>query len=229
MFQVDDMLILGLVGGIGSGKSVVANILRDFGAVVLDADRAGHAVLREPEIIAKVRQRWGDRVIDATGQVSRRDVAKIVFAAGNEAERKFLEELTHPRIKQLLEEELDYIRSSSPQPPVVVIDAALLFEAGWDKLCDKIMYVDAPRDLRLERAVSRGWSAEQFSAREAAQLPLVEKASRSQIVVRNARTLENIREVLRLTWRHRLVGEASSVEGAENDDASGETSADATD
>jgi dephospho-CoA kinase len=126
-----------------------------------------------------------------------------------------LEELTHPRIKQLLEEELEYLRNTSPQPPVVVIDAALLFEAGWDKLCDKIMYVDAPRDLRLERAVSRGWSAEQFSAREAAQLPLVEKASRSQIIVRNARTLENIREVLRLTWRHRLVGEAAGDDAAD--------------
>jgi len=220
------MLILGLVGGIGSGKTVVANILRDFGAIVLDADRAGHAVLRDLGIIAAVRQRWGERVIDATGQVSRREVAKIVFAAGNEAERKFLEALTHPRIKQLLEQELDHLRSSAPQPPVVVIDAALLFEAGWDKLCDKIMYVDAPRDLRLERAVSRGWSAEQFSAREAAQLPLVEKASRSQIIVRNARTLENIREVLRLTWRHRLVGEAAGDEAAEEEDGGGEATTD---
>ena len=54
---------------------------------------------------------------------------------------------------------------------MLVIDAALLFEAGWDKLCDKILFVDAPRDLRLERAVARGWSAEQFAAREAAQMP----------------------------------------------------------
>ena len=83
----------------------------------------------------------------------------------------------------------------------------MLFEAGWDKLCDKILFVDAPRDLRLERAVSRGWSTEQFAAREAAQLPVEEKRSRSHIVIRNARTLENIREVLRLTWRHRLMGD----------------------
>ena len=69
------------------------------------------------------------------------------------------------------------------------------------------MFVDAPRDMRLERAVARGWSTEQFAAREAAQMPLVEKAARSHIVIRNARTLENIRDVLRLTWRHRLVGE----------------------
>src|SRR5262249_39728091 len=132
-------------------------------------------------------------------------VAKIVFAAGNEPERKFLEQLTHPRIEALLQDELTALRNSPDPPPVVVLDAALLFEAGWDKLCDKILFVDAPHDIRLERAVARGWSTEQFAAREAAQLPVEEKRSRSQIVIRNARTLENIREVLRLTWRHRLV------------------------
>jgi dephospho-CoA kinase len=201
------MLTLGLVGGIASGKSVVANILRDMGAVVLDADQAGHAVLREPDVIAELRKRWGDGILDSSGQISRREVAKIVFAAGNEAQRKFLEDLTHPRIKAHLERELQEIHNSPEPPPVVVIDAALLFEAGWDRLCDKILYVDAPRDIRLERAVSRGWSTEQFAAREAAQMPLVEKAARSHIVIRNARTLENIRDVLRLTWRHRLVGQ----------------------
>jgi dephospho-CoA kinase len=210
------MLILGLVGGIASGKSVVANMLRDLGATVIDADKAGHAVLREPEIIAALRQRWGDGILDATGQISRRAVAKIVFAAGNESERKFLEELTHPRIEARLHAELAAIRNSPNPPPVVAIDAALLFEAGWDKLCDKILFVDAPRDLRLERAVSRGWSTEQFAAREAAQLPPEEKRSRSHIVIRNARTLENIREILRLTWRHRLI-EATTDESTTQD------------
>jgi dephospho-CoA kinase len=202
------MLILGLSGGIASGKSLVANILRDLGAVVLDADRAGHAVLREPDVIAALVARWGDGILDQQGQISRRAVAKIVFAAGNDAERRFLEQLTHPRIEAQLKEELEAIRNSPDPPPVVAIDAALLFEAGWDKLCDKILFVDAPRDLRLERAVARGWSAEQFAAREVAQLPPEEKRSRSHIVIRNARTLENIREVLRLTWRHRLVPQA---------------------
>jgi dephospho-CoA kinase len=200
------MLILGLVGGIASGKSVVANCLRDMGAIVLDADQAGHFVLRQPEVIAELRKRWGDGILDSSGQVSRREAAKIVFAQGNEVERRFLEQLTHPRIEALLKQELETVRTSKEPPPVLVIDAALLFEAGWDKLCDKILYVDAPRDIRLERAVARGWSTEQFNAREAAQMPLVEKAARSHIVIRNARTLENIRDVLRLTWRHDLMG-----------------------
>src|SRR6185295_7896767 len=206
------MLILGLVGGIASGKSVVANVLRDMGAVILDADRAGHFVLRDPEVITALRKRWGDGVLDSSGQISRRAVAKIVFAQGIEAERKFLEQLTHPRIEALLKQELETVRNSPDPPPVLVLDAALLFEAGWDKLCDKILFVDAPRDLRLERAVARGWSAEQFAAREAAQLPPEEKRSRSDIVIRNARTLENIREVLRLTWRHRLIDQAATGE-----------------
>jgi len=199
------MLILGLVGGIASGKSVVANVLRDMGAMVLDADQAGHFVLRDPKVIAELRTRWGDTILDSSGQISRRAVAKIVFAQGNEAERKFLEQLTHPRIETLLKQELEAIRNGPDPPPVLVIDAALLFEAGWDKLCDKILFVDAPRDIRLERAVARGWSTEQFAAREAAQLPPEEKRARSHIVIRNVRTLENIREVLRLTWRHRLI------------------------
>jgi dephospho-CoA kinase len=102
---------------------------------------------------------------------------------------------------------------------VIVIDAPLLFEAGWDKLCDKVLYVDAPRDLRLERAIARGWSAEQFAAREASQMPLEEKATRSHIIVRNARTLENIRDVLRLTWRHRLMDELPPTDGPASDSA----------
>lgn len=198
------MLILGLVGGIASGKSLVAGCFRDLGALVLDADKAGHEVLREPDVSAALKNRWGDRVIDASGQISRREVAKIVFASGNQAEKQFLEQLTHPRIQMRLQQELARAQAAPEPPRVVVIDAALLFEAGWDRLCDKIVFVDAPRDVRLERAVARGWSTEQFAAREAAQLPADEKRSRSHLLIRNVRTIENVRDVVRLTWRHLL-------------------------
>src|SRR3954469_7752932 len=103
------MLILGLVGGIASGKSVVANVLRDMGAVVLDADKAGHFVLREPAVISGLTKRWGPGILDSAGQVNRKSVAKIVFGQGNDAERKFLEQLTHPRIEALLKQELETI------------------------------------------------------------------------------------------------------------------------
>ena len=203
------MLTLGLVGGIASGKSLVAQCFYELGALVLDGDRAGHAVLRESDVIATLKNRWGDKILDSAGQISRKEVAKIVFAAGNQAEKEFLEQLTHPRIQMRLQQEMAAAQAAKDPPRVVVIDAALLFEAGWDKLCDQIIFVDAPRDVRLERAVRRGWSAEQFAAREAAQLPVEDKRQRSHIVIRNVRTLENIREVVRLTWRNLLAGESA--------------------
>ena len=205
------MLILGLVGGVASGKSFVAECFRALGAAVLDGDKSGHAVLREPAIIDAIRKRWGNGVLDASGQVNRSAVAKIVFAPGNQAEKQFLQELTHPRIEARLQRQMDQLRSSSSPPLAVVIDAALLFEGGWDKLCDKIIYVDAPRDIRLERAVARGWSAEQFAAREAAQMPIDEKRNRSHIVIRNARSRENVREVVRLTWEQLLPDAAADA------------------
>ena len=81
-----------------------------------------------------------------------------------------------------------------------MLDAALLFEAGWDKLCDKILFVDAPRDIRLERAVARGWSAEQFAAREAAQMPLDEKAAARTSSSATPARWKTSANVLRLTW-----------------------------
>jgi dephospho-CoA kinase len=203
------MLILGLVGGVASGKSFVAECFRQLGAAVLDGDKAGHAVLHEPAIIDAIRNRWGDGVLDPSGNVNRSAVAKIVFAPGNNAEKQFLERLTHPRIHARLQRQMEQLEVSDSPPPAVVIDAALLFEAGWDKLCDKIVFVDAPRDIRLERAVARGWSAEHLAAREATQLPLEEKRNRSHIVIRNARSRDNVREVVRLTWEQLLPSEAS--------------------
>lgn len=198
------MLLLGLVGGVASGKSFVAECFRDLGAVVIDADKVGHQVLREEPVIAAIEERWGDKVLDASGQVNRAAVARIVFATGNDKEKEFLEGLTHPRIREIIENQIAALKISKLPPQVAVLDAALLFEAGWDKLCDKIVFVDAPRDIRLERAVARGWSAEQFAAREAAQLPLAEKGGRSHILIRNARSKENVREVVRLTWEQLL-------------------------
>jgi dephospho-CoA kinase len=226
------MLVVGLIGGIGSGKSQAAQMLRDLGATVLDADAIGHQVLRQGEVIDALVRRFGERILTPQGEISRRDLAKIVFAPGHEADRRFLEQLTHPRIGQRLKEALAELEASWDPPPVVVLDAALLLEAGWDRYCDKILFIDAPRDLRLERAVARGWSAEQFSAREAAQWPLEEKRRRAQIVIRNARTLENLRQVLRLTWQHRLWPDAQqrrmqqkSDEKPRDDGAAGDSDA----
>ena len=162
------MKILGLLGGVASGKSLVARQLAELGAVVLDADRAGHEALRLPAIEAAARERWGDAVFGPDGHIDRSRLAKIVFAPPPEGpkERKFLEELTHPEIGRRLAAQVD---AQETVTPLAVLDAALILEAGWDKLCDCYVFIDVPQDVRLARALHRGWTEGDFAAREAAQ------------------------------------------------------------
>ncbi len=101
------MLVIGILGGVASGKSLVSSELAQLGAGVLDADRAGHEVLRMPAIAAAARQRWGDEIFTADGQIDRKRLAGLVFSPPPEGprQRKYLEELTHPEIGRLLDQQ----------------------------------------------------------------------------------------------------------------------------
>lgn len=193
------MFVLGVVGGIASGKSAIACEFERLGAHVLDADAAGHQVLREPEVIEAIRERWGQEVIDSQGQVDRRAVAKHVFGNGYEAERdrKFLNGLTHPRIRKLLTKQLAELSNDTS---VVVLDAALLYETGWESLCDGVVFVDTPREQRLQRAAARGWSPEVFAAREASQWPIERKRDRAKWTIDNSGTLDALRLQVERLW-----------------------------
>lgn len=183
--------VIGLLGGIGSGKSAVAQMLREAGAVVLSGDALGHDALRQPELKARIVERFGDGILDEAGDVQRRKLGAIVFASAQE--RTALEAIVHPWIKRRLREELAAVRSD-PRVKLVVVDAAIMIEAGWDDVCDELIFVDVPRPLRLERiARQRGWSEKEVEAREQAQLPVTEKALRSQHVLNNAGSLEELR------------------------------------
>ncbi|WP_254508818.1 dephospho-CoA kinase [Anatilimnocola floriformis] len=177
------MLTIGLIGGVASGKSAVAKLFAQLGAVILDADQAGHEVLHEPAVIAQLVARWGRGILTDSGQINRSAVAKIVFAPGNETERQFLNSVSHPRIAVRLKAQLDELREASA--PAAVVDAALLLEAGWDQLCDQIVFVDVPQEQRLARARTRGWDAGELARREATQLPLETKRQRASICLLN--------------------------------------------
>lgn len=198
------MYVLGIVGGVASGKSAVADAFSRRGAVVLDADRVGHEVLQEPAVITAFRKRWGDSVVDADGQIIRREVARRVFGEDANAvqERAFLNNVTHPRIRSHLQGELKAAQSRGVR--LAVIDAALLFETGWNQLCDGVLFVDTPRDIRRDRAMSRGWSAEQFAVREASQWPVEEKKSRATWVIANNGALAELEPQV-----ERILGELS--------------------
>jgi len=196
------MHLIGVVGGVASGKSLVTRMLGDLGAGVLDADRVGHEVLRTDEVERAARRRWGDRVIGPDGHVDRARLAQVVFAPAAAEERQYLEHLLHPEIGRRLEIEAGRLRQAGC--PAAVLDAPLLMEAGWDRLCEWLIFVDAPRPLRLARALARGWSETDFAAREGVQESLDSKRKRADVVVDNSGSPETTRAQVEHFWRSHI-------------------------
>ena len=197
------MQILGIVGGIASGKSAVSAALGELGAVVLDADRAAHAVLQQEAVKQALRERWGEGIFDADGQIDRAAVARQVFTDSptREADRHFLEQTIHPRIHQHFKAKL--IATAALGEKMAVIDAPLLLEAGWEDLCNDVVFVDCDEKGRLERALRRGWTEQQFMEREAAQMPIAEKRQKATVTVDNSGPPEAMRAQLQELWQKR--------------------------
>ena len=194
------MRIIGIIGGVASGKSAVSQQFAVLGAGVLDADRAGHEALRTPRVEAAARQRWGKAVFGHDGKIDRSLLAQIVFAPGEEAEqeRKYLEQITHPIITDLLRRQAETFAAEGKK--VAVLDAALLIEAGWNKLCEKIVFVDALKAVRLARALERGWSEADFAARERVQDLLDRKRTLADAVIDNSGSPEKTKEEVKRFW-----------------------------
>jgi dephospho-CoA kinase len=195
------MKIIGLLGGIGSGKSTVAELFRRLGAAVLDADKAGHEVLRMPAIRAAVGGRWGQEVVGPDGEIDRKALAKIVFAAPPDGPRELavLERITHPEIRRRLRAEIDELASRGTQ--IAILDAPVLLKADWDAFCDAIVFIDAPIEQRRARAAARGWSADEFARREASQEPVEEKRRLANFVVDNAGDFGYIGSQVERLWQ----------------------------
>jgi dephospho-CoA kinase len=196
------MKTIGLVGGVASGKSLVAQLFEERGAGLLDADRAGHEVLaHDGEVRQAVVDRWGPSVLAADGSVDRAAIAARVFDADDVSatERQYLESLLHPRIRRLLAEKTTQFAAQGR--PAVVLDAPLLLEAGWGPLCDLVVMVEADRDVRLARAEERGWSAAEFSRREAAQWPVAEKRRAAHATLVNSGDVAALRTAVGELWR----------------------------
>lgn len=185
--------VIGLTGGIGGGKTAVASLLAERGALIIDADAAGHEALRRPDARDRLVERFGRGILatDADGppRVDRRALGEIVFS--DPRALRDLEAVVHPMMVERFRREIAEARASS-RVPLIVIDAAILLEAGWNSLCDLVVFVDAPRAARLERVARRGWSAADLQAREAAQWPPETKAIRADYVLSNAAGLDEL-------------------------------------
>lgn len=175
-------------------------MLQDLGAVVLDADRAGHEVLELPEVRELIRQRWGDDSFNPDNSVNRRRLGQHVFGSSPECrrQREYLESITHPRIGEMLASQV--AQSIEQKSPAVVLDAPLMLEAGWDRMCDSIVFVDVPLQQRLSRALARGWTKEEFDARESAQESLDRKREQADVVIDNSGSPQAARQQVQRFW-----------------------------
>lgn len=193
---VGQSLVVGVLGGISSGKSVAARLLAGPEGRVVDADAIAHEVLRSPEVVALVRERFGEDALDEAGLPDRDRLARRVFAReGGEEARRTLEGWIHPRVRARILEALGEARGAGV--PRIVLDVPLLLENearhGLVGECDVLVFVETGADERDRRARStRGWAAGELARRESAQIPLDEKRRRADYVVHNNGSLEDL-------------------------------------
>jgi dephospho-CoA kinase len=194
--------VVGLLGGVGSGKSTVARLLAGHGARVLDADRVARGVLASPPVRAAVRRAWGSGVIGRDGRPDRAALARIVFRDGRALRR--LNRLVHPRVVARIRR--DATRMRRGRRPVV-IDAPLLLETPLRRLCGLLVFVDAPVARRARRtARERGWAPGELARRERFQAGLARKRRLADVVIDNGGPVAaTARQVARL-WPTLMAG-----------------------
>lgn len=183
-------LILGITGGIACGKTETGRILSSEGFKVLDSDFVAHGLMRQGRsIYAAVVGCFGDEILAADGEIDRVKLGKKVFA--DSTARGALNRLVHPAVITAAQKWMAERRETQEDAAVLV---PLLFEAGWTKGWDAVICVTAPEDQVFQRLEERGMSKEEAQKRIAAQMPLPEKAARSDFVFENGRTLEALRD-----------------------------------
>jgi len=190
--------VIGIIGGIGAGKSTLARLFEQEGCRVIDSDTLAHDVLREETIKNSLRAWLGPTIFAADGSVDRKTLGRRVFA--DEATRQKLNALIHPRVaerRDLLMK--DY--GSDPKVRAVIWDSPLLVETGLHRECDAVVFVDTPRELReLRVQKTRGWSKDELAAREKSQFPLDKKAEIADYYIDNSgdevASLDQVRRVL---------------------------------
>jgi len=175
--------IIGIAGGIGSGKSTVARLFGEMGACVIDSDAMVRAAYKDERVKQQLKKWWGAMLFDPNGEVDRAAVWRKVQDRPDEL--RMLEGLLHPMVNEA-RERLMKAKADDPDVTAFVWDTPLLFETGLNELCDKVVFVEAPLDVRQRRVQeTRGWGPEQLARRENLQMPLDNKRQISDYVVVN--------------------------------------------
>jgi dephospho-CoA kinase len=205
------MRIIGLTGGLGSGKSTVAEVLRELGAAVVDADEAAREVVRRGQPgFDQVVEAFGAEMVAPGGELDRNRLADLVFA--DDAARTRLNAIVHPLVRDWMAARTAEAAESGAD--LVVLDLPLLYESGLERGMEEVVVVYAPEEAQVERAVARGMREADARARVASQMPLAEKRARATRVIDNSGTPAATRAAVELLWRELTGGGPVRDEGA---------------
>jgi dephospho-CoA kinase len=198
------MFVIGLIGGIGSGKSSVSEILNSLGVDVIDADKVGHEVyIPDSEGWRKVISVFGQGIVDQQNEIDRKKLGAIVF--GDPKEMDKLNKLMHPIMYKLIQEKINKLADNGVE--FVVLEAAILLEANWQPLTDEIWLAKADQEIVIERVQLRNkFTREEIIKRIQSQMSNEEREKHADIVISNDGTLEELKETVRSLWHLKVNG-----------------------
>ena len=197
------MKIIGLTGGIGSGKSTVSQYLGELGAVVIDADKVGHEALTRSDVKQEILANFGKEVFGPDGEIDRKKLGPVVFS--NPQALVKLNHIMHKRMRLMMEDKLATLKKEGA--PVVVLEAAVLLEtdADWDKIVDEIWVAVTPEAIVLKRMKEqRGMTEEQTKARIRSQMSNEERIEKARVVINNEGNLNDLKEQVKELWQKNL-------------------------
>ncbi len=192
-------MIIGLTGGIASGKSTVAKLLEQLGAHVIDADKLGHnAYIRGSDAFDLVVSTFGDDTIGTDGEIDRKVLGSKVF--GSPESLKKLTDIVWPAIKKMATQEIQTVQAERPKQ-IIVLEAAVLFEAGWEDIVNEVWSTIVEREVAIERASRRdGTDRSQVEARIDAQISNEERAERADRLIDNSLSDVALQEQVKQIW-----------------------------
>ena len=198
------MFVIGLIGGIGSGKSSVSAMLHSLGVEIIDADKVGHeAYTPNSEGWKKVISVFGQDIVGPENEIDRKKLGGIVFSDPSEMEK--LNKLMHPIIHNLVEEKIKLLSNQGVK--VVVLEAAILIEANWQDLTDEIWLAKSNQEVVIERVQLRNnFTREEIIKRIQSQMSNDEREKHSDIVIDNNGTIEQLEEKVKTLWQSRVNG-----------------------
>lgn len=188
-------MIVGLTGGIASGKSTVSNYFREFGAEVLDADVVAKELSEKEENVAKIIEIFGNEILDENGNISRKKMRERAFLEKDKL--KQLNELLHPQVIEVFKNK----RENTKEDEIVIFDIPLLFEAGMESLCDTVIVVYISKRVQLERMMKRDRYGIDLAERIIeSQMSMSDKIDKADIIINNNCTLEDLKNNVNVVY-----------------------------